>query len=116
VIQLVGGRRLPSAAAVEMVAAQTLRAKTSGSLLVKRPELDLLLRLAGTSQIGEALEEIGYKRKGKKVLVAAGPGSGLARLAKSLAGDARLKRVRKGPLTEDDLEVVETAALVAARL
>jgi len=115
-VQLVGGRRLPSPAAMEMVAAQTLRAKKSGAMLAKRPELDLLLRLAGTSQIGEALVERGYKGEGKKVLVAAGPGRELARLAKAVGGDPRLRTLKKGRPTGDDLRVVERAALVAARL
>jgi hypothetical protein len=51
----------PNPRAVEMIGAQTLAAAKTGSTLAERPELDLLLRLAGTRQIGDAFKRIGYK-------------------------------------------------------
>ena len=39
----------------ELLAAQTLTAAKSGQLLGRKPEVDLLLRVAGTTQISEAL-------------------------------------------------------------
>jgi len=101
---------------MEMVAAQTIRAKKSGSMLADSPDIDLLLRLAGTSQIEEAFREVGYKRAGPKVLVAAGPRRDVARLLAALKHDKRLRVMKKGRLTEKDLAMVEGAALVAARL
>jgi tRNA threonylcarbamoyladenosine modification (KEOPS) complex Cgi121 subunit len=44
---------------VELIAAQTFRAMESGSLLAKKPEIDLLLRLAGTTQISKAIKSQG---------------------------------------------------------
>jgi tRNA threonylcarbamoyladenosine modification (KEOPS) complex Cgi121 subunit len=115
-IQLVCARENPSPAAIEMVAAQTIHAKKAGSMLANSPDIDLLLRLAGTSQIGEAFREVGYKRAGPKVLVAAGPGGAVARLQGSLRQDKRLRALKREALTDEDLAVVERAALVAARL
>ncbi len=56
---------------VEMLAAQTLRAESSGSLLAKKPEIDLLLRLAGTSQISRAIKSYGARSGEPFLLVAA---------------------------------------------
>ena len=39
---------------IEMLAAQTFQAMSSGSILARKPEIDLLLRLAGTTQIEKA--------------------------------------------------------------
>lgn len=119
IVQVVGGARAPNPSAVEMIAAQTLTAAKSGSTLAVRPELDLLLRLAGTRQIGEAFQRVGYKSKGKRFfMVAAAEGSGVAlrRMSNRLAGDARFAEVARKRLAKGDLEQVERAALLAARL
>ncbi len=119
IVQVIGATRAPNAGAVEMIAAQTLMAAKSGSTLAERPELDLLLRLAGTRQIGEAFQRVGYKSNGKRFfLVAASEGNeaALARLGKRLAADKRFTEVARRKLAQGDLEEVERAALLASRL
>jgi len=119
IVQVIGAARAPNPNAVEMIAAQTLMAAKSGWTLAERPELDLLLRLAGTRQIGEAFQRVGYKSNGKRFfMVAASDGNRapLTRLGKRLAADKRFTEVAKTRLAEGDLEQVERAALLAARL
>ena len=119
IVQVVGAERAPNPSAVEMIAAQTLTAAKSGATLAERPELDLLLRLAGTRQIGEAFQRVGYKSNDKRFfMVAASEGSGapLARMSKRLSADKRFKEVARKKLAKSDLEQVERAALLAARL
>ena len=92
IMQVFGGSKPPNAEAVEMIAAQTVAAARSGSTLAERPELDLLLRLAGTRQIGEAFRRVGYKASGKRLfLVAASDGTGAAlkRLRERASRDTR---------------------------
>ena len=118
-IQIFGAGRALNSAAVDMVAAQTLTAVRTGATLAERPELDLLLRLAGTRQIGEAFRRVGYKSGGKRLfLVAASDGSGEAmlRLASGLSRDVRFKERAMKKLTKADFQMVERAALLAARL
>ncbi len=50
IIQMVAMNRLPAEQAVAMIGEQTLRAARTGALLAEKPEVDLLLRLAGTTQ------------------------------------------------------------------
>jgi tRNA threonylcarbamoyladenosine modification (KEOPS) complex Cgi121 subunit len=119
IIQVFGSGSAPNAAAVEMVAAQTLTAAKSGSTLAEKPELDLLLRLAGTRQIGEAFRRVGYKSEGKRlfmVAATAGDGAAMKRLANGLSTDRRFAEVAKKELGKVDLEMVERAALLSARL
>jgi len=119
IVQVIGAAEAPNPRAVEMIAAQTLMAARSGFTLAERPELDLLLRLAGTRQIGEAFQRVGYKSNGKRFfMVAASDGNrpALARMGKRLAADKRFTEVAKKQLAEGDLEQVERAALLAARL
>ena len=119
IIQVFGAGTIPNAAAVEMVAAQTLTAAKSGSTLAERPELDLLLRLAGTRQIGEAFKRLGYKSDRKKLFVVAasmGDGAPMTRLKKAMSKDRRFIEVEKKKLGKLDLQMVERAALLAARL
>ncbi|HYW84311.1 MAG TPA: KEOPS complex subunit Cgi121 [Spirochaetia bacterium] len=119
IVQVIGAARAPNPRAVEMIAAQTLMAARAGSTLAERPELDLLLRLAGTRQIGEAFRRVGYKSNGKRFFMVAaseGNGAALSRMGKRLAADKRFTKVEKKQLEEGDLEQVERAALLAARL
>jgi tRNA threonylcarbamoyladenosine modification (KEOPS) complex Cgi121 subunit len=96
---------------VEMIAAQTIRANGTQNLLARKPEVDLLLRLAGTTQISKAIERMGA-RKGKPfLLVIAGPRRGLARLSARELGGSELER-RK--LSSDELDRIEQAALLNA--
>lgn len=118
VVQLFGASRPPNLAAVEMIAAQTLAARRSGATLADRPEVDLLLRLAGTRQIGEAFRRAGY-RSGKRLFMVAaceGDEDALRRLAESAARDGRFGRLEGRELTKGDLEQVERAALLSAGL
>jgi hypothetical protein len=141
-IQVFRMGRPPNCAAVEMIVTQTLAVAGTPSTLAEKPELDLLLRLAGTRQIGDAFKRIGYKGgmeegdDGEEGITAAtgGSGSGKGKAPKKLfmvaasaqgedafnlllqriAGDRRFKPVRKKPLEKADLETVERAALLAA--
>jgi tRNA threonylcarbamoyladenosine modification (KEOPS) complex Cgi121 subunit len=57
---------------VEMLAAQTIQAESSGSLLAEKPEIDFLLRLAGTTQISKAIRDQGARAGAPFLLVVAG--------------------------------------------
>lgn len=94
---------------VEMLVAQTLQAEASGSLLARKPEIDLLLRLAGTTQISRALREQGAKEGASFLLIAASRAEvkGPLELAKS--------ELPRHPLTEPELDRVERGALLSAQ-
>ena len=96
---------------VEMIAAQTLRANGTQNLLAKKPEVDLLLRLAGTTQISKAIEQMGAKKGKPFLLVIAGPGRGLAGLSVKELGGSELERRE---LSSDELDRIEQAALLNA--
>jgi tRNA threonylcarbamoyladenosine modification (KEOPS) complex Cgi121 subunit len=96
---------------VEMIAAQTIRAKGTENLLAKKPEVDLLLRLAGTTQISRAIEQIGAKKGKPFLLVIAGPGRRLASLDLDELGGSELE---KRDLSSDELDRIEQAALLNA--
>jgi tRNA threonylcarbamoyladenosine modification (KEOPS) complex Cgi121 subunit len=119
IIQVFSASRAPNVLAVEMIAAQTLSAAKSGSTLAEKPELDLLLRLAGTRQIGEAFQRVGYKSNGKRlymVAAAEGAGAALKRVRTRASRDRRFAPVARKAPGKGDLEFVERAALLAARL
>jgi tRNA threonylcarbamoyladenosine modification (KEOPS) complex Cgi121 subunit len=119
ILQVVGAERAPNPRAVELIAAQTLSATRSGATLAEKPELDLLLRLAGTRQIGEAFARVGYKSSAKRLFMVAaceGGGAALRSLSKRLAGDGRFKEVPRTEMGEADLDMVERAALLSAGL
>jgi len=97
---------------VEMIAAQTIRANRTQNLLAKRPEVDLLLRLAGTTQISRAIEQMGAKKGKPFLLVIAGPGSRLASLSVRELGGSELTRRE---LSSDELDRIERAALLNAQ-
>jgi tRNA threonylcarbamoyladenosine modification (KEOPS) complex Cgi121 subunit len=89
---------------LRLIAAQTLRAEASGRLLAKTPGMDFLLRLAGTTQISEAIRAAGTRRGADFLLV--------------VAGREELPRLRGGKvlpskrLSEEELQRVEKAALL----
>lgn len=117
IIQVFGTSSAPNPAALEMVAAQTLAATKSGSTLAEKPELDLLMRLAGTRQIGEALQVAGYKSGGNRLFMVAASemgGPALGRLRKVLARDDRFVELPRRELASEDFEQVERAALLAS--
>jgi tRNA threonylcarbamoyladenosine modification (KEOPS) complex Cgi121 subunit len=115
IIQMVGMKRMPSSRAVLMIAAQTLRAVDTDSLLAAKPEVDLLLRLAGTSQITVALRKHGYMAEGAKMLVAAGPKRDVERLRRELSGSTSYRVLESEEMDEEDLNMVEVAALLGTR-
>lgn len=117
IVQVVGADKAPNPRALELIAAQTLAASRSGATLAERPELDLLLRIAGTRQIGEAFARVGYKSEAKRLFMVAaceGGGAALRTLSKRLAKDGRFREVPRRHVGEEDLELVERAALLSA--
>lgn len=116
IIQVVKMKRPLGARTVRMIAMQTLRARKSGALLAERPEVDLLLRLAGTDQITMALKTHGYKAAGTKLLAAAGPQGEVDRLRTQLSGNGRYTVREEDEADEEGLAAVETAALLGTRV
>ena len=93
---------------VELLAAQTLQAESSGGLLANKPEIDFLLRLAGTTQISRAIREAGAKSGDQFILVVAGR-STIRRLS-GIDG----KELPRLELTASELGRIEKAALLNA--
>ncbi len=110
IVQAVSARAAANARYVEMIAAQTVAANGTANMLAKKPEIDLLLRLAGTTQISQAIAQVGAKPGEEFLLIV-------------VAGH-RTKRAGPGPLlgrtlgrrrlTEEELDGVERAALLNA--
>lgn len=63
---------------------QSLEAKKTGTMLSKRMEIDLLLRLAGTNQIDRAVNDIGIKDDADVLVIAMGSVSDLKVLQRRL--------------------------------
>ena len=114
-IQLVTLKRLPGNRTVAMIGQQTLRAARTGALLAAKPEVDLLLRLAGTTQIAVAIKEAGYRAKGEKLLVAAGPSEEVESLEEELAGQNGYEVLKGEEIDADGLAMVERAAVLGTR-
>ena len=93
---------------LEMLAAQTLRAKESGVLLANSPEMDFLLRLAGTTQISRAIRERGSAKGKPFLLVVAGP-------RRPDPGPVPGQELPRRRLSKDELQRVEKAALLSAQ-
>ncbi len=115
IIQLLTLEEIPGNRTISMIGLQTLRAAKTGALLAAKPEVDLLLRLAGTTQIAVAIEKVGYKAKGKLLLVAAGTAGSVARLRKELVDNASYKVMEGEEIGNDGLAMVERAALLGTR-
>ena len=109
IVQTVSADAASNGFLVEMIAAQTLRAKGTPSQLAKRPEVDLLLRLAGTTQISRAIEQIGARKGRPFLLVIAGPSRRIANLGAEALGGSELGRRKLSP---GELDRVEKAALL----
>ena len=93
---------------VELIAAQTLQAESSGGLLAKKPEIDFLLRLAGTTQISRAIREAGAKSGDEFIVVVAG------RSALTRPSGIDGKELARLELTSSELAKIEKAALLNA--
>jgi hypothetical protein len=115
VVQLLTLERLPSGRALAMIGHQTLRAAKRGGLLATKPEVDLLLRIAGTSQIDVAIKNAGYRARGEKLLVAVGPAAALGRLRRELVKDRRYELLEDRGMNDSDRAMVERAALLGTR-
>lgn len=115
VVQVVSMKKPLGPKGVEMIAVQTLRAMETDSLLADKPEVDLLLRLAGTNQITVAMKKTGYRAPGTKLLVAVGPKSKVESLRRSLSENSSYRIRDAGGTEEVDLRAVETAALLGTR-
>jgi tRNA threonylcarbamoyladenosine modification (KEOPS) complex Cgi121 subunit len=116
VVQMASVKKLPPAKSVRMIAEQTLRAKETHALLASRPEVDLLLRLAGTSQISVAIRTSGHQAPGRKLLVAAGTAAGTAKLEKTLRSDKRYSIIEGDEMGKEGIMMVEKAALLGTRV
>jgi tRNA threonylcarbamoyladenosine modification (KEOPS) complex Cgi121 subunit len=115
VIQLVSLAERPNSKRIEMIASQTIRSIRKGTLLAGKPEVDVILRLAGTTQISKAISSLGYKGGGTRVMVAAGARSDLKRLEVYVAsGQGRYRKATSSRLSKSDLEAIETGALLGA--
>ena len=94
----------------EMLAAQTFSNRDSGTLLTRKPEVDLLLRIAGTTQISAAMSRVGTMKGMPFVLIVAGTRKQVERFELGLGGaGARLER---RSLSDGELAMVEDAALL----
>jgi tRNA threonylcarbamoyladenosine modification (KEOPS) complex Cgi121 subunit len=71
IVQTASAKAADNERLVEMLAAQTLQADSSGSLLAMKPEIDFLLRLAGTTQISKAIRDHGARHGLPFILVVA---------------------------------------------
>ena len=109
--QVVSSRLLGSETVAELLVWQTLYAKSSASLMAKTPEMDLLLRVAGTTQISEAIALAGAKRGEASILIASGSRGDLARLTSEFRPGKRLQRRR---LTPPESMLIEKAATLNA--
>lgn len=108
-VQTAAAQTVSNGMVIEMLAAQTLKSAESGELLAKKPEIDFLLRLAGTAQISSAIAYVGAK-KGRPYIVVAALSTGKVRAPRGFGG----KELRRGTLSIEELEVVERGALLSA--
>jgi tRNA threonylcarbamoyladenosine modification (KEOPS) complex Cgi121 subunit len=95
-----------------MLSAQTIEAAKSSTMMAKRPEFDLLLRVAGTDQIGRAVSDVGFKKGARALLVVAGEPGKVKRAAKALARG--YEALPDGDLSEEDFSRIEKAAVLGA--
>jgi tRNA threonylcarbamoyladenosine modification (KEOPS) complex Cgi121 subunit len=91
---------------LQLLAAQSVHAQSTGGLLAKKPEIDLLLRAAGTTQISRAIKEKGAKAGEPFIVVVAG-----VRRVRRIPGSEEIPRRE---LSEEELGMVENAALLSA--
>lgn len=111
-VQVASSRVVQNEALVELIAWQSKSAQAAGCLLAKTPEMDLLLRLSGTTQISRALRESGAKKGEENVLIIAG---GLREMrALTLTGLGLERRLKRSELTKDEFMRLERAAMLNA--
>lgn len=108
IVQVVRAGSIKNGALAEMLAAQTLRAEDSGDMLAKKPEVDLLLRVAGTTQIARAIKTHGAERG--KGLVAINASRADLNVPQGLEG----RELPSRPLSSQERLRIEKAALLNA--
>lgn len=111
-VQVASHRAVRNEGVVELIAWQSLSAQKAGCLLAKTPEMDLLLRLSGTNQISKAIKESGARRREENVLILAGDLQDY-RIPR-LAGLLPKRRLQRRELTEEEIMIVERAAMLNA--
>lgn len=111
-VQAVDSRTASNERFVEMLGEQTLEACEAGSPLAKKPEVDLLMRLGGTTQIARAIQKVGVKPGREFLLIVLGDEADIRRLESEEA--SAWKRLQRRRLDRDDLQGIERAALLDA--
>ena len=109
IVQTVNPKAVKNELLLEMLAAQTFRAESSGDLLAKKPEIDLLLRVAGTSQISKAIKTHGAA-DGKEFLAIVASRNKIV-----CPNEYTPEEIPRRPLSKSELEKVEKAALLNAQ-
>ena len=109
-VQVADSRSASNEFFVEMLAAQTTRAATSGNLIANKPAIDLLLRLAGTTQISTAISKAGAKKGEPLLVILAGESSQVTKVRVPPGW----KRVPRRKLTAAEKDRIEEAALLNA--
>jgi tRNA threonylcarbamoyladenosine modification (KEOPS) complex Cgi121 subunit len=110
-VQVVRAEALRNMALAEMLALQTFRAAEGGTLLARSPEMDFLLRVAGTSQIQKAVKGSGAAPGRRNVMVVASSGRVPVQVSDWMEAFVPLPTLG---LSVAELRRVETAALLNA--
>lgn len=111
-VQTVKSSAVGNSRLVEMLVEQTQAATASGNLLARKRDVDLLLRLAGTTQISAALNSVGASRGAPFVVILAGDEGEIEASEKSFLRGA--DRVKGRELHPSEFGRVERAALLNA--
>ena len=109
VVQVIRGKGLSNSLVLELLAAQTMGAMEGGGLLARRPEVDFLLRVAGTAQISRAIASSGAVKGQPFILVAFTRGTPIG------GTPAGAKTVPRRGLSTAEKFVVEKGALLSAQ-
>ena len=109
VVQVIRGEGLSNSLVLELLAAQTMGAMEGGELLARRPEVDFLLRVAGTAQISRAIASSGAVKGEPFILVAFTGGTPIR------GTPAGAKTVPRRSLSTEEKFVVEKGALLSAQ-
>ena len=84
IIQAVSTKFLLNKSHIKKIILLSLSAKKQKNMISKKLETDILLRFAGTTQINQAIENVGLKPKNNFTLIAIGNKSSLEKLFKKL--------------------------------
>jgi tRNA threonylcarbamoyladenosine modification (KEOPS) complex Cgi121 subunit len=97
---------------LEMIAEQTVQARMNRSLLAEKEDIDLILRLAGTTQIAEAIKRVGHQRTGNNTLIAIGKEKDMKPFMRYLSQEKAFMKLSRFALSEEELELIERSALL----